>query len=146
MKWTTGAIKTGEIGTHFKANFTLCGFDCGMFVVRSAGRWDSGLYHSGHSRGLRQISPGFNLPKGLYEKRRPSGLPCSHYEKSVLFFRGFVNLADFGPVHDVPPTLEIVRAFVLVLKIIGMLPNIAAEDGLVAIHEWIVLVRRAGDF
>src|SRR5689334_5219791 len=57
-----------------------------------------------------------------------------------------VTPAHFLPVHRVPPRLEVIRAAVLVLEIVGMLPHVVAEDrGRLAVHERIVLIRRARD-
>src|SRR4051794_14987108 len=53
--------------------------------------------------------------------------------------------ADLAPVHHVPPGRDIVRPPVLVLQIVGVLPDIEAEDRLLAVHERVVLVRRAHD-
>jgi hypothetical protein len=42
---------------------------------------------------------------------------------------------DFVPVDDVPPGGQIVGAAVLVLEIVGVLPDIVAEDGVEALGE-----------
>src|SRR5437016_5275751 len=55
---------------------------------------------------------------------------------------------DRLPVHDVPPRLDVVRPAVLIVQIIGVLPDVEPEqNGLrrLAVHQRIVLVRRAGD-
>ena len=51
----------------------------------------------------------------------------------------FVHL---GPVHHVPPRGEVVGATVLILQVVGVLPDVGAEDrrGL-AVHQRVVLVR-----
>src|SRR6185503_6363500 len=56
-------------------------------------------------------------------------------------------LRDLRPVHNVPECFEIIRALVLVLKIVGMFPNIAAQNwsalaaGDRLAHQRIVLIR-----
>src|SRR5215813_1934868 len=52
---------------------------------------------------------------------------------------------DLFPIDDVPPRVDVVRAAVLVLQIVRMLPDVEAEDRLLAVHHRIVLVRRALD-
>src|SRR5829696_5258769 len=54
---------------------------------------------------------------------------------------GGVALADFLPVDDVPPRLEVVRPAVLVFEIIGVLPHVVAEERALAVHQRRVLVR-----
>src|SRR5712692_4877841 len=51
----------------------------------------------------------------------------------------------FVPVDHVPPGVEIVGTAVLVLKIVGVLPDIVAHDWMVAIHQWAVLVGGGDD-
>ena len=57
-------------------------------------------------------------------------------------------LTDLVPVDHVPPVADVLGPAVLVLEVVGMLPNVKAEDGehdLIkdALHERIVLVGRA---
>src|SRR5687768_13866362 len=40
-----------------------------------------------------------------------------------------VKFADLRPVHDVPKGLQVIRPFVLVFEVVGMFPNIDAENG-----------------
>src|ERR1039458_5043220 len=49
---------------------------------------------------------------------------------------------DFLPVHHVPPGRQIVRAAVLILQIVGVLPYVAAEHDVLAFHDGAILVRR----
>ena len=44
-------------------------------------------------------------------------------------FEGFEALIDFVPVDYVPPGGEIFRTAVVVFQVVGMLPDIVAEDG-----------------
>src|ERR1700730_4423533 len=48
---------------------------------------------------------------------------------------------DGLPVQNVPPRLEIVGAAVLIVEIISVLPDIVAEQGMLAVHHRTVLVR-----
>ena len=52
---------------------------------------------------------------------------------------------DLVPVDDVPPRGEIVGAAILVVQVVGVFPDVDAEDGLLALHHRVVLVRRALD-
>ena len=73
-----------------------------------------------------------------------------------IFFAMRLRLKAFGnfcPVDDVPPCADVIGAAVLVVEIVGVLPDIEAEDGFAeigicteAFHEWVVLVGRAGNF
>src|SRR4029078_11501161 len=54
-------------------------------------------------------------------------------------------LVDLRPVHHVPPRIHVVRAAVLVLQVVGVLPDVDAEGDLLPFHQRAVLVRRALD-
>mmetsp|Transcript_85787 Transcript_85787/g.223871 ORF Transcript_85787/g.223871 Transcript_85787/m.223871 type:complete len:216 (-) Transcript_85787:306-953(-) len=61
-----------------------------------------------------------------------------------------IPLAHHRPVHDVPPSLDVVGTLELILQVVGMLPNVAAEDGnagcpLNTVHQRVVLVRGRRD-
>ncbi len=58
----------------------------------------------------------------------------------VGLFRGGVKLGDFIPIHHVPDGLKVVRAAILVVEVVGVLPDINAKDGFVAVHQGAVLV------
>src|SRR5205809_1154124 len=51
-----------------------------------------------------------------------------------------VTLCDLAPIYHVPPRLDVIRPAVLVIQVIGVLPNVDAEQGRVAIHERTVLI------
>src|SRR5262249_16795853 len=53
---------------------------------------------------------------------------------------GSVTIADFGPIHHVPPCFEIVGAAVLVFKVIGVLPDVVPKQNTLAVHQRAVLV------
>ena len=38
------------------------------------------------------------------------------------------------PIHNTPPRGDVVRAAVLVVKVVGVLPNVEAEDGRKFLH------------
>ena len=56
---------------------------------------------------------------------------------------------DAVPVHHRPPPLEVVTTLVLVLQIVGVLPNVVGQDRLALhlgqVHQGVVLVRRGDD-
>jgi len=49
-------------------------------------------------------------------------------------------LVDLVPVDGVPPGGEVVGAPVLVLEVVGVLPDVVAEDGVAALGDRVVLV------
>src|SRR3954454_13638754 len=53
--------------------------------------------------------------------------------------------AHLVPVHDVPPRLQVVRALVLVLEVVGVLPDVDAEEWRLPGGDRRVLVGRARD-
>src|SRR4026208_2305792 len=52
---------------------------------------------------------------------------------------------DFRPVDDVPPCRDVVGTAVLVLQVVGVLPDVEPENRLLAVHDRVVLVGRALD-
>src|SRR5262245_19587913 len=67
---------------------------------------------------------------------------CVRKRKRTSSAQPFV---DLGPVHDVPPRVDVVGPAVLVLQVVGVLPDVDAEDRLLAFHQRAVLVRGALD-
>src|SRR5438067_7076371 len=55
------------------------------------------------------------------------------------------SLLHFPPVHHVPPRLQIIGADIFVFQVVGVLPNVVAHDGPVALHHGIVLIGRGDD-
>jgi len=49
------------------------------------------------------------------------------------------------PVHCVPPGGKVFGTAVVVLQIIGVLPDVVAEDGVEALRDGVVLVGSADD-
>jgi hypothetical protein len=76
--------------------------------------------------------------------------PANYWDDTAvvppLYDWPLVILCDFGPIHHVPPSFEIIRPAILVIEIVGVFPNIDAENRFVAVHERAVLVRRRHDF
>src|SRR5437868_15173498 len=64
---------------------------------------------------------------------------------ACLRLLGFVIFGRLGPIDDVPPSRQIVRAAILVLEVIGVLPNVAAKDRPVAFHQGVVLIESRND-
>src|SRR6478752_10622300 len=56
-----------------------------------------------------------------------------------------IAFANLGPVHRVPPRLEIIGAAVLVVQIISVLPDVVAHQGALAVHYRVVLIRTGLD-
>src|SRR6478736_5919040 len=76
------------------------------------------------------------------KKAGRSARPFSWTALSLSRGEALVHLA---PVHHVPPRRDVIRPLVLVLQVVGVLPDVESEDRLLAFHERIVLVGRAGD-
>src|SRR6266852_2942074 len=63
-----------------------------------------------------------------------------------LFRRSLVHLGHVVPVHQVvEESLEVVGPPVAVVDVVRMLPDVAAEDRLGAMHQRVLAVRRLGD-
>ncbi|MNJ71699.1 hypothetical protein D3C77_682700 [compost metagenome] len=61
----------------------------------------------------------------------------------LLFYCCFVTFANFIPVHYVPECCDVVRAFVLVVQVVSVLPHIQTKDWRFAFEDRAVLVRQA---
>src|SRR4051812_21489018 len=56
---------------------------------------------------------------------------------------GFLEaLVYFRPVHHIPPRGQVVRALVLILQVVGMLPHVVAKNRIDSLAQWRVLVGR----
>ena len=85
----------------------------------------------------------------MFKKNRGSvGVPVG---KSVVcvwrksaFGRG-ESAGNFGPVHDIPECTNVVGAAILVVEIVGVFPDVEAEDGSATFGERGVLVWGAFD-
>src|SRR5208282_2469758 len=58
---------------------------------------------------------------------------------------GFVTMVDLIPVDYVPPGGQIFRTAIVVFQVVGMLPDVVAEDWEVAYGDGIVLIGRGHD-
>ena len=62
--------------------------------------------------------------------------------------RSFIKFADLLPVHNTPPGIDVLWAAILIVEIVGVFPNVNAQDGVHdlthrgAFHQRIVLVWR----
>src|SRR6266496_636482 len=72
-------------------------------------------------------------------------LSCRQGWFQLAGFKSFVAVIDFFPVHYVPPGGEIFGTSVVVFQVVGVLPDIVAENREEALRERIVLVRRRND-
>jgi len=57
----------------------------------------------------------------------------------------FEAVIDLIPVHNIPPSREILRAAILIFQIVRMLPDIIAHDREQTLGNRIVLIGRADD-
>src|SRR5438132_13837544 len=73
------------------------------------------------------------------------GLSSSQRRLQFAGLERLITMVDFFPVHYVPPSCEIFWPPIVVLQIIGVLPNVVAEDREEALGDWVVLIRRADD-
>ena len=84
-------------------------------------------------------------------KKRPHGRGLFFVERlswsraKELLLGGFEALVDLVPVDDVPPGGEVVGTLVLVLQVVGVLPDVVAEDGVEALAQRRVLVGGGDD-
>ena len=72
------------------------------------------------------------------------GCVCMDGGYTISSSTGRSSLRPF-PVHHVPERVDVVRAAVLVVQIVRVLPDIETEDRLVAEHDRRVLVRGRAD-
>ena len=49
------------------------------------------------------------------------------------------------PVDQIPPCRDVIRPAILIFQIIGVLPDVQTKNRLLALHQRIVLIRRARD-
>src|SRR6478609_445326 len=54
-------------------------------------------------------------------------------------------LRHLVPVHHIPPRPDVIRATVLILQVVRVLPDVEAKQSVLAFHQRVVLVRRARD-
>src|SRR6185312_10083026 len=100
---------------------------------------------------LPGLSRGYVIPRRLEEanpESRDSGSGASHQPGMTEQKSGFPEqLFDVLPVHEVfQERLQIVGPAVAIVDVVGVLPDVAAEDRGGAVHQRILAVRRLGDF
>src|SRR3972149_4270567 len=71
--------------------------------------------------------------------------PRSNLGAPALPCRRLQPARHLGPVDDVPPGGDVVGPAVLVVEVVGVLPDVDAEDRRLALGERAVLVRRRHD-
>src|ERR1041385_4603018 len=71
---------------------------------------------------------------------------CFRFEKSLRLARLRQTIGDEIPVHHVPPRRDVIRALVLILQVIRVLPHIDPEQRLTAERQRGVLIGRGFDF
>src|ERR1039458_7900615 len=71
-----------------------------------------------------------------------SAFICVHRRLNALRVK---PVFDCLPVHYVPPGRQVIRTAVLILQVVGVFPNVAAEHDVLAFHDRAVLVRGGGD-
>ena len=70
------------------------------------------------------------------EKGRLDACPQSSEE----LLTGSEALSGFLPVHNIPPCADVVRAAILILQIIGVLPDIQPDHRVLRFHDGRILV------
>jgi len=79
-----------------------------------------------------------------HEARDQRLVPSLWFLRPCFSAFGQVEAAiDFVPVDDVPPRGEVIGAAVLVLEVVGVLPNVVEQDGINALREGRILVGSA---
>lgn len=83
-----------------------------------------------------------------YSKNHPSKIRShrhlnSDWHSDMLGAVSVVVLDDLVPVDDIPPGVYVVRTSVLVLQVVGVLPNVQAQDWHHvdvgdAAHQWVI--------
>jgi len=74
-----------------------------------------------------------------------AGVPRCGVVPPGLLLGGLVELGDLRPVDDVPEVLHVLGAPVLVLEVVGVLPDVEGEDRNVALRQRRVLVGQVVD-
>src|SRR5262249_43267643 len=102
------------------------------------------LRRIGRGRGERPSWPWICGTAGPQrEAERVARAPLRVAAKPSLALRLREALGDGVPVDDVPPRIEVFVAAVLVAQVVGVLPDVHAQDGDLALHQRAVLVQRA---
>src|SRR4028118_24846 len=84
-------------------------------------------------------------PRGNRHEEAPEEIPGSFLTTLRLWLGvpgGVVSSCDLLPVDDVPEGVYVLRAAVLVLEVVGVLPHVQAHHRRLALHQRRVLVGR----
>src|SRR5262249_51770340 len=69
--------------------------------------------------------------------------PAAKWGRGSGLLGRLVALVDVAPVDHLPPRLDVVGPLVLVAQVVSVLPDVAAQERLLAGHQRAVLVGRA---
>src|SRR3954449_6445337 len=78
------------------------------------------------------------MPAAATRKRAAAAAPLATPGRLEIF-------ADLRPVDHVPPRRDVLRPAVLVLEVVGVFPDVEAEDRRAPLHERAILVGRGLD-
>src|SRR5882757_8093576 len=80
-------------------------------------------------------------------RRGGTGAPAPFANRRrQLLHRRVVHLRDVFPIHEmIHDGLKIVRPSIAIIDVVGVLPHVAAEDRLAAVHQRVLAVRGLGD-
>src|ERR1022692_301125 len=106
-------------------------------MVALARREATTLPAQNKGRGSQRLSPPPSLEPEKQDLTFSS--PCSLLPSSLLLGR-CKPLVDLGPVHHVPPCFQVLGTQVLIFQVIGMLPDVVAEDRVQALGQRRILV------
>src|SRR3984893_14923622 len=99
--------------------------------------------------------PDATAPKSQFEKpschsvATPTGPACGRPEPGMTeLASGFrEQLVDILPVHQmIDKRLQIIRTAIAIIDVVGVLPDVNAEDRRGAVHQRVLAVGRLGDF
>jgi len=76
--------------------------------------------------------------------KRCSSLSSRH-RGLMMGLECFQAVVDFFPVDYVPPGREVFGAAIVVFQVVGVFPDVVAENGEQALGDWVVLIGRAND-
>src|ERR1019366_112035 len=94
-------------------------------LARTGGMHINPLFHPGPMRSSRLHLSAGPLASILFAAGDSEVIP-----ESLL--RGVEALLDFSPIHDIPPRAHVLDPAILVFEVIGMLPNVKAQNRVLA--------------
>src|SRR5690348_17241883 len=103
---------------------------------------------SRHSGAARRAEPGIHFTTAFAARWTPGSRDARPGVTGRYLAAGLaVELVDVVPVDQaIAERLEIVGTAVAVVDVVGMLPDVAAEDRRRAVHQRALAVRGLGDF